>query len=409
MYQRFNIFEAIENVPIEYVIGKDVPLRKRGSSYVGPCPFHSHANDGKQSSSFSVKPKGYGRYNKGLFRCFACGVKGDVVDYFCQRYGMEAKEAAVQVGLYAGVITPGEAADLLQGKEISPKECEPIYIPEPILSPLASIDWRDKVYKAFINACAPLTPKLTELLTKERKIPEKQLYKYFLFPRKEEVPMIMNKIQSSLQLKDQNELLGIPGFFQDRRGKIVFTYAKGEAIGIAIFDRDHKVSGIQLRYTSAENGRYKFMSSGFANGLKKSPGSLGSVCGFVEDVLYPQNSRHNSIAVTEGRFKAEALVQLGFTVVNMHSISNWKPAGKVARELAGNAKRFVLCYDCEDNPAVWESASNLYHLLQDLKPVEFAVWDKKYGKGIDDVVNSGNISRIKRVCPEEYFAMYQFN
>ena len=51
---------------------------------------------------------------------------------------MEAREAAIQVGLYAGVITQGEAAELLQGKEISPKECKPIYIPEPVLSPLAS-------------------------------------------------------------------------------------------------------------------------------------------------------------------------------------------------------------------------------------------------------------------------------
>ena len=52
---------------------------------------------------------------------------------------------------------------------------------------------------------------------------------------------------------------------------------------------------------------------------------------------------------------------------------------------------------------------NLYNQIQDLKPVEFAVWDKKYGKGIDDVVNSGNISRIRRVSPEEYFAMHPLN
>lgn len=406
MNQGFNIFDAVENVPIEYVIGRDIPLRKRGSSYVGTCPFHSHSNDGKQSSSFSVKPKGFGRYNKGLFQCFACGAKGDVIDYFCQRYGMGAKEAAVQVGLYAGVITQGEATDILEGKEISHKACTPIYIPEPVLSPLADPDWKDKVYKAFIGACNPLTPKLKEMLKMERKIPEEQLYKYFVFPTKKEIPEIIQKMQESLQLKDLRKLLGVPGFFLDKRNQIVFTYAKGEAIGIAIFDRGHKVSGIQLRYTSAENGRYKFMSSGFANGLKGSPGSLGTVCGFVEDVLYPQNPRHNSIALTEGRFKAEVLAQLGFTVVNMHSISNWRPAGEVAREIAGNAKRFVLCYDCEDNPAVWASARNICNLIQRVKPIEFAVWDKKYGKGIDDVVNSGNISHIKRISQEEYFQMH---
>lgn len=143
--------------------------------------------------------------------------------------------------------------------------------------------------------------------------------------------------------------------------------------------------------------------------MKKSPGSLGVSCGFIEDVLYPQNPRHNSIALTEGRFKAEILAQLGFTVVNMHSISNWEPAGKVAREIVQRGNRYVLCYDSENNSAVWDSAMNLYNQIQDLKPVEFAVWDKKYGKGIDDVVNSGNISHIRRISPEEYFAMRPFS
>ena len=95
--------------------------------------------------------------------------------------------------------------------------------------------------------------------------------------------------------------------------------------------------------------------------------------------------------------------------MNMHSISNWEPAGKVAREIVQRGNRYVLCYDSENNSAVWDSAMNLYNQIQDLKPVEFAVWDKKYGKGIDDVVNSGNISHIRRISPEEYFAMRPFS
>jgi len=406
MRDGFNIFSAVKDVPIEYVIGTDIPLRKRGSSYVGACPFHSHMSNEKQPSSFSVKPKGLGRYTQGLFTCFACGAKGDAVDYFCQRYGMSSKEAAVHIGLLSGIITQGEADDLLKGKEIVKKEYKPIQMPEPILAKPADSAWKDKVYRAFISACAPLTPKMKEILLKKRKIPQEGLYKYFSFPARGEIHNVLGKMRESLKLKDLSQLLGVPGFFKDRRGEIVFTYAKSEAIGIAIFDRNRMISGIQLRYTSSANGRYKLMSSGFANGFKNSPGSYGTVCGYVEDVLYPKNPHHRSIALTEGRFKAEALVQLGFTVINMHSISNWKAAGEVARDMAGNGKRFVLCYDSENNSAVWDSAKNLCNLIRDLKPVEFAIWDKKFGKGIDDVINSGNIKQIKRVGPEEYFSMH---
>lgn len=409
MYGSFSVFDAVKDVPIEYVIGRDIPLKKRGTSYVGTCPFHSHSNTGKQSFSFSVKPRGYGRYNRGLFTCFACGAKGDAVDYFRQRYGMAPKEAAVQVGLLGGVITQGEANDLLKGKEIAKKEYKPVQMPEPILAKMADADWKNKVYAAFISACRPLTAGLKEMLVKERRIKPEELRKYFTFPTQNEVHIVLEKMQKIMNLENMERLLGVPGFFKNKRGEIVFCHARGEAIGIAIYDREGKISGIQLRYTSSQYGRYKFMSSGYANGLKNAPGSYGTVCGFVEDVLYPQNSHHSSIALTEGRFKAEILAQLGFTVINMHSISNWKAAGEVARDIAENGKRFVLCYDSEDNPAVWNSAKNLYDQIQDLKPVEFAVWDKRFGKGIDDVVNSGNMKQIKRISPEEYFSTHPVN
>ena len=89
----------------------------------------------------------------------------------------------------------------------------------------------------------------------------------------------------------------------------------------------------------------------------------------------------------------------------MHSISNWEPAGKAAREVAGviGASRFILCYDCEQNDNVFSSASSLYEKLSPVLPTDFAVWDPAYGKGIDDVVIAGHIKEISRISAEEYF------
>ncbi len=120
--------------------------------------------------------------------------------------------------------------------------------------------------------------------------------------------------------------------------------------------------------------------------------------------MYPQQRKWcGAIAVTEGRFKATTLAKLGFITVNMHSISNWKPAGEVALELAEqyNARRFVLAYDQENNKATTQSAANLSEMLNSY-PVDFAVWDEKYGKGIDDVVNAGFLEKISRISAEKF-------
>ena len=194
--------------------------------------------------------------------------------------------------------------------------------------------------------------------------------------------------------------------------------SQGNRIGIMVFNRNGKVSGIQTRMLQSLDGivhskqekqaRYKFFSSGYANGVSEGTGILGCSCGFVEDILYPYNGKWNrAIAVTEGRFKAETLASLGFLVVNMHGISNWKAAGKIALELADatEAKQFVLCYDREESENVFHSASKIYEQLNPELLTEFAVWDPSFGKGIDDVINAGHISKISRISAQEYFGL----
>lgn len=57
-------------VPIEAVVGRYVRLRKHGKDLQGLCPFHS-----ERTPSFVVHPEQ--RY----FKCFGCGVAGDVIGF----------------------------------------------------------------------------------------------------------------------------------------------------------------------------------------------------------------------------------------------------------------------------------------------------------------------------------------
>ena len=77
--------EVVEQVSqqadIVAVISEHVKLKKVGSVWRGPCPFHQGTN-----ANFSVVPgRGY--------TCFVCGEKGTVFTFVQKRLGMSFPEA----------------------------------------------------------------------------------------------------------------------------------------------------------------------------------------------------------------------------------------------------------------------------------------------------------------------------
>lgn len=74
-----------ESVNIVDVIGKHVELHKRGSEHYGICPFHDDHEESLQVNE-----------SKQVFKCFACGVGGDELE-FLQRLGYGFKEACEEL------------------------------------------------------------------------------------------------------------------------------------------------------------------------------------------------------------------------------------------------------------------------------------------------------------------------
>jgi DNA primase len=91
--------EVIEQVreaaDIVAIIGEYVPLKKTGSDWRGPCPFHQGTR-----RNFSVVPA------KRLYHCFVCGESGDVFKFLTKRLGVEWPEAVRMVGEKAGIDVP---------------------------------------------------------------------------------------------------------------------------------------------------------------------------------------------------------------------------------------------------------------------------------------------------------------
>jgi DNA primase len=80
-----------ESADIVSVIGEYVQLKRSGSSFRGPCPFHHGTHN-----NFSVSPRGG-------YSCFVCGEKGDVFSFIQKYLGLDFVGAVKLVGEKSGV------------------------------------------------------------------------------------------------------------------------------------------------------------------------------------------------------------------------------------------------------------------------------------------------------------------
>jgi len=93
------IQQILSRIDIIEIVGTFVKLKKRGTSYLGLCPFHN-----EKSPSFTVSPA------KEIYKCFGCGKSGNSIGFLmehekytyvealrwlAQRYNVEVEETEV--------------------------------------------------------------------------------------------------------------------------------------------------------------------------------------------------------------------------------------------------------------------------------------------------------------------------
>jgi DNA primase len=99
-----------EAADIVAIISEHVRLKRVGSVYRGPCPFHQGTNN-----NFSVMPKGG-------YTCFVCGEKGNVFTFVQKRLGLTFAEAVKYVGEKTGI----EVREVVKQRE-GPDPREPLW------------------------------------------------------------------------------------------------------------------------------------------------------------------------------------------------------------------------------------------------------------------------------------------
>ncbi len=94
-YSEEQIDEVRSRSDIVDVIGSYVKLKRSGGGYVGLCPFHS-----EKSPSFSVNP------SMQIYKCFGCGVGGNVITFLMEYENLSFPEAMEQLAGRAGIQLP---------------------------------------------------------------------------------------------------------------------------------------------------------------------------------------------------------------------------------------------------------------------------------------------------------------
>lgn len=99
MISRNTIEQIQSRIDIAEIVGSFVKLKKRGSNYLGLCPFHN-----EKSPSFTVSPA------KEIYKCFGCGKSGNSIGFLmdlekytyvealrwlANKYGVEIEETEV--------------------------------------------------------------------------------------------------------------------------------------------------------------------------------------------------------------------------------------------------------------------------------------------------------------------------
>ena len=77
------------------IVQEQVQLKRTGSDWRGPCPFHGGTN-----RNFAVIPK------DNYYYCFVCHAKGDVFTWYRERFGLDYPSAVREVARRYGILIP---------------------------------------------------------------------------------------------------------------------------------------------------------------------------------------------------------------------------------------------------------------------------------------------------------------
>lgn len=378
-------------------------LKYLSGNYWTFCPFH---ND-KHLGSFSISP------SKNIYKCFACGEGGSVIDLYKELKGYEYyTECAMDLALKYGIISKSDYDEYMGDNstqiDYSKKEIKKISkkVIEEELEERKDVETLDFIYRALRFLCG-LTDEHKKYLIEERNMSEEEIKEYFSMPTKNIVEDLVNLISKYREGFKASDLKGIPGFFYNKDEQ-KWCNSVTQGIGICIKNASEQIEGVQIRRDEVQEGfnRYIWLSSTFASRVENF--ECGTKAKLAVDVVYPDEIKTPTIFITEGRFKARVIAkEFNAVVLSVQGVGNWKLIKEEIENIQGSEifkrkykgvgestiRHIMVAFDADMsyNIQVSRQAVKMVKNLEDLDlEIRFAIWADELGKGIDDMIFEGH-------------------
>jgi len=277
---RHAVDEIRARTDIVAVIGTTVTLRRRGSSYVGLCPFHN-----EKSPSFNVVP------SRQIYHCFGCGAGGDVFGFLQKTRGVSFVDAVKELAASCGVV--------IEERPLSPAE-------------KATASRRNDLYGACEQACKYFENTLIvgrdgqagRDYLKARGVSVDTARKY----RLGFVPEGWNNLENHLRAEgfDSDTLFKAGLVKKNERTGSTYDVFRGRLIFPILDDRGRPVAFGGRVLPGADKEAPKYLNSPGTEIYEKSKVLYG--LSFARNAV----QRRDRLIVVEGYFDAVSLWQAGF-------------------------------------------------------------------------------------------------
>ncbi len=151
---RWQIEDIKARVPLADLIGRDVPLVRRGNRLWACCPFHV-----ERTPSFTLKG--------GFYKCFGCGASGDHFSWMRDFHRMDFKSAKAELARLAGTdLSTWDRPDAAAQRLALAERQQELAEKEERLK-LRKVEQAAEIWRA----CVPLAGTLAEVYLRQRGIP----------------------------------------------------------------------------------------------------------------------------------------------------------------------------------------------------------------------------------------------
>ena len=346
------IDQLLDQTDIVDVIGRRIPLNKKGSTFWCQCPFHDDTNP-----SMAVNQ------DKQFFYCFVCQESGNAI-HFIRRYeNLEFVDAIETLSSAAGMTVPYENNRSEKSK------------------PSGLLEKAVKFYQGNLNE--KTASKAVEYL-KDRKITGATAKKFNIGYAQDKWDGLLNHFGSDIPHKELDES-GLfskkDGRFYDRfRGRVIFPI------------RNIKGDFIAMGGRIIDEGEPKYLNSPETSFFNKSNELFG---------LYEVKEREKNIAsliVVEGYMDVIGLYQHGIknAVATLGTAVTPNHVSKIMRYT--NKIFFAFDGDLAGGKAAWKAVENTFPIIREDVNIHFLFFEQ--GHDPDSYINEHGLKAFQKLLDE---------